>query len=482
MPTTTPSSSRTTSRPQLELGLEVADRARITYRRAGDRARALGAWPAAERYYAQAIASWPVEDGEYPLLVAALAAARARATGETEQLGAALDALEAAGLWEEGAQFAATAAMTVWYAAGDPRAFLERGLKLLEGRPASSARAELLAESARIHWFRGEYDRAERELAEALELAPGHGSNELRATLLTTQGVVAMSDGDLDEARRLTDAAIAVAPIGSSSRFRALANRALYDWAEGDTEAWEPLHAAAVEEAERAGDRPNLRWLAVGSIGDAMFFGRWDEALRRAEEQIALGPSYTLDSILYVKGYMLAARDQLDAARACRDEALALTEKIPDAQSAIPGLLLAGWVSLVIGEEKLARRLVERVYPLVVAIRHRVPGVDATNTVLVIRAGFGEKWRGLHEQHAKTHRVRAALLLLEGSVVEAADAWALVSPHDEAIARIEAARQLAAAGRMREADVQLERGLAFFRAVGATKIVRDAEGLLSAAS
>jgi hypothetical protein len=30
--------------------------------------------------------------------------------------------------------------------------------------------------------------------------------------------------------------------------------------------------------------------------------------------------------------------------------------------------------------------------------------------------------------------------------------------------------------------VQLERGLAFFRAVGASKIVRDAEQLLSAAS
>jgi hypothetical protein len=67
-------------------------------------------------------------------------------------------------------------------------------------------------------------------------------------------------------------------------------------------------------------------------------------------------------------------------------------------------------------------------------------------------------------------------------MIEAADAWALVSPHDEAVARLEAARQLAAAGRVREADVQLERGLAFFRAVGATKMVRDAEGLLSAAS
>jgi class 3 adenylate cyclase/tetratricopeptide (TPR) repeat protein len=465
-----------------ELGIEVADRARITFRRAGDRARALGAWPAAERYYAQALASWSVEDEDYPRLVAAFAAARARATGETEQLAAALDALEAAGLWEEGAQFAATAAMSVWYATEDPRPFLERGLKLLDGRPAPPARAELLAESARIHWFRGERDRAERELAEAVELAPGHGSSELRASLLTTQGVVAMFAGDLDGGRRLTDAAIDVAPIGSSSRFRALANRAVFEWTEGDLEAWEPLQAAAVEEAERAGDRPNLRWLEWTTITHAVLFGRWDEALRRAEEQIALGAHYQLDAILYLKAYILAARDQLGAARACRDEGVALTGKIPDAQSVIPGLFEAGWASLVIGEEDLARRFVDQVVPLALEIRHRAPGVDAKVTVLQIRTGHSHEWIELHRRHADTRRIRAAKLLLEGRVVEAADAWGLVSPHDEAIARLEAARQLAAAGRIREADVELERGLAFFRAVGATKMVRDAEGLLSAAS
>ena len=465
-----------------ELGVEVGDRARITFRRAGDRARGLGAWPAAERYYAQALASWPVDDEDHPRLVAASAAAHARATGETDQLGAALDALEAAGLWEEAAQFAVTAATTAWYATEDPRSFLERGLKLLDERPASPARAELLAESARIHWFRGDYERAERELAAASELATGHGSNELWASLLTTQGVVALFDGDLDEARRLTEAAIAVAPIGSMSRLRAFSNRCVFEWADGDMEAWEPMQAAAVEEAERAGDRPNLRWLGWAPIAYAILFGRWDEALRRAEEHIALGAHYTLDSVLYQKAYMLAARDQLDAARECRDEGLALTEKVTDAQAAIPGRLEAAWASLVIGEEELARRLVDQVLPMALAVRHRTPAVDAAHTVVEIRIGDVEKWLALRKRHAQTRRVRAALLLLEGRVIEAADAWALVSPHDEAVARLEAARQLAAAGGTREADVQLERGLAFFRAVGATKIVRDAEGLLSAAS
>ena len=222
-------------------------------------------------------------------------------------------------------------------------------------------------------------------------MAAGQGSNELRGSLLTTQGVVAFYDGELDEARRLADAAIAVAPIGSSSRFRALANRAMLEWAEGDLEAQEPLQAAATEEAERAGDRPNLRWLEWTNVLNACLFGRWDESLRRAEEQIALGPHYTLDSLLSLKAYMLAARDARSRS-SCRDEALALAERIADAQSAIPGLLDAAWASLVIGEEHLTRRLAERAYPLVLEIRHRAPGVDAKNTVLIIRTGGAEKW------------------------------------------------------------------------------------------
>jgi hypothetical protein len=161
---------------------------------------------------------------------------------------------------------------------------------------------------------------------------------------------------------------------------------------------------------------------------------------------------------------------------------MALAEEIPDAQSAIPAYLEAGWVSLVIDESERAQECVRRALGFESTIGHRTPGVDAKVTVAVIRTGYGEEWIARRKLDANTRRVRAALLLLEGCVVEGADAWALVSPHDEAVARLEAARQLAAEGRAREADVQLERGLAFFRAVGATKIVRDAEGLRAAAS
>ena len=52
-------------------------------------------------------------------------------------------------------------------------------------------------------------------------------------------------------------------------------------------------------------------------------------------------------------------------------------------------------------------------------------------------------------------------------------------PH-EAYTRLRAAETLIADNRRTEADEQLEKALAFFRSVGATRYVREAEALLSA--
>ena len=52
----------------------------------------------------------------------------------------------------------------------------------------------------------------------------------------------------------------------------------------------------------------------------------------------------------------------------------------------------------------------------------------------------------------------------------------------EALARLRAAEQLIAEGRRAEADEQLQRSLAFWRSVGATRYIREGEALLAAAS
>ena len=48
---------------------ELADKARLALREAGDRAAALNAYPTAEKYYAEALALWPDDDPERPVLL-----------------------------------------------------------------------------------------------------------------------------------------------------------------------------------------------------------------------------------------------------------------------------------------------------------------------------------------------------------------------------------------------------------------------------
>jgi hypothetical protein len=55
-------------------------------------------------------------------------------------------------------------------------------------------------------------------------------------------------------------------------------------------------------------------------------------------------------------------------------------------------------------------------------------------------------------------------------------------PRDEADARLRAAEKLVGEGRRTEADEQLQSALAFYRSVGATRYVREAEALLTSAT
>jgi len=78
---------------------------------------------------------------------------------------------------------------------------------------------------------------------------------------------------------------------------------------------------------------------------------------------------------------------------------------------------------------------------------------------------------------------RAAVALFSGNPTGAADIYAEIgSGPDEAYARLRAAELFLGEGRRAEADHQLERALAFWRAAGATVYVREGEALLAEAS
>jgi hypothetical protein len=79
--------------------------------------------------------------------------------------------------------------------------------------------------------------------------------------------------------------------------------------------------------------------------------------------------------------------------------------------------------------------------------------------------------------------VAAARLILDGRLEEAADALDEIGDlPDEAEVRGMAAERMRAEGRTASADDQLERALAFWRSVGATRYLATPEGLSSMAS
>jgi len=76
--------------------------------------------------------------------------------------------------------------------------------------------------------------------------------------------------------------------------------------------------------------------------------------------------------------------------------------------------------------------------------------------------------------------VTAARLVLDRRFAEAAEIYAAMPFRPaEAEARVRAADQLISEGRRAEAELELERALAFWRSVGATRYLRQAQSLLA---
>jgi class 3 adenylate cyclase/tetratricopeptide (TPR) repeat protein len=469
-------------RPQLR------ERARVALRRAGDRALSLRAYAGALRFYAGALELWP-DDGERPKIVAAHAQARFRVEGNDADFAAAIDALEAVGELEESAEVAALAANAAWRAGDGPRALelVTRAEQLLSGRPTSRAHVAVLAEKARLLTLSDAGD-AVGEALRALRLAEELGLDELRASILGTLGVARFTVGELDEAGALFEQALDIAPRGSPEEARAATNRSLVSYAEGDLDAnaaWLDRAAAA---AARMGDRPGMIWAEFGSVeGLYYLMGRWDEALVRIETLLAtteaLGGHYLAPGLRLRRGLIHAARSEAEQATQDLEAAFARVDDTGDLQFQMPILVESAHICLLLGDHGRARSIAERAAATARGRSRRVsPPLSADHAVTIVRCGVAQQFLERFAESATTPRLAAARLVLSGRSHEAAEQYARISPEEEAAVRLLAAEELAAAGRTAEADLQSRRALAFFRAVGATRLVRDAEALLAAAS
>jgi tetratricopeptide (TPR) repeat protein len=465
----------------------LADRAYAAVVDAADRALSLNATAAAISFYEQALALR--REGEEPEPEVLLHYGRslyvAADPRAAQVLASARDRLAEAGDGE-GEALAESALGHLAWMTGDTEASrerLERSVRLVEGLGPSPVKARVLAFAAGLEMVAGRHAEALPIATAALELAEGLGLDDLRTHALTTIG---SSRVHLDDERGLEDLERAI-EIGRSARSpeaaRASHNLGVGLFLLGDLRRFRELNGMARSYAEDFGGGQIGRFLSGTAPGIAYFTGEWADAERLAFaflSESAKSPHYQEPNVRIVRSAIRFARDEGDV----RDElerSLALLEPIRDPQARDVPLSLAARLFLESGDPERARTVAEAA--LENADSRETPvalvtiGIVARALKLESRLAAVLPAPGDHD----SPWMHAARALLEERFVDAAEIFERMPlPVEAAGARLRASRALLADGCRIEADEQLQRSLAFWRSVGATRYVREAETLLAA--
>jgi hypothetical protein len=225
------------------------------------------------------------------------------------------------------------------------------------------------------------------------------------------------------------------------------------------------------------GQRPELQFL----------LGRWDEALTGAEEFLAEveagSPHYGTAGALTVRARLRLGRDDIGGATADSERALALARLVKDPQALFPVMADCAYVLHDSGETQRAAELVDEF--LVEGAARAGVGFGGGITAMHVLAwtacalGRGEELLAVLPG-SQVAWVRAAAAFASGDVGLAADVCAQMGAvSEEAYDRLLLAEMLVQQHRQAEAEVELQRALAFYRSVGATRYLRRAEKLLT---
>ena len=270
---------------------ELAARARLALREAGDRAFSLHAFPAAAKLYSEALLLWPEGDPARPriLFLRAHALYLASDNAGVDALEQARDALLGEDEREAAAEVEALLA-SIWWFRGKrdhAAAHLERAADFIGDASASASNARVLGELARQRMLANELGEGIRVGREAAAMAEMLGLDEIQASALNTVGTARVYLGD-EEGRADVERSIEIAlAAGSREVVRGYVNLGALYLSAGNVPRATELYEEAAREAARFGDAIRLHG-SRGDLADLAFHaGRWDEAHRLADAFIA---------------------------------------------------------------------------------------------------------------------------------------------------------------------------------------------------
>jgi tetratricopeptide (TPR) repeat protein len=471
----------------------IADRARRAAREAGERAYALNSLNAAAHLLKAALDLTPEDDPERARLMlrygASLVYTRWDAAGGSI-LEEASERLLAEGDHEAAAEAAAALGAHHWYRGDRERAnpWFERAGELIEGASPSQAKASTFAELARFAML-GDHDARAVELGrEALTIAEELGleSVRIRVGVLNTIGVARVKLGDRDGLEDI-EYTLEHAHSGALERIRGYINLGSICGELGDLERSFALHEDGLREAVATGAPGSIRWLRAEVIWDRYLAGRWDDASARADEFLEEARNrerHYMDPAVYdVRAMIRIARGETDGGLADSESALVQARDAQDPQVLFPSLALYGFFLLHANRRAEAVRAANELLALLA--EHRTPWLGYWTlplTAVVSALGRSDELAPVFDSATLSTRwLEAARAYAGGTFEEAADVCAdMGAVADEAFIRLRAAEALVQAGRRAEADAQLHRALAFYRSVGASAYIAEAEGLFAA--
>jgi class 3 adenylate cyclase/tetratricopeptide (TPR) repeat protein len=473
---------------------DIAERAREALREAGDRAYALNALGAASKFYEGAVELWPDDQpGRGELL---LRYGRSRflwnsAAEVVDVLLEARDLLLGSGASELASEAELTLGHFYWFRSERQVAapHFERALDLIADAEPSRSKVFVLSESARFAMLGDEDAKAVALARAAFALIDELGLDALRAPTLNALGVSRVKLGDRGGLADIERAIEIAADNASVERTRAIVNLASTLGELGELERSVALHEEGLREAERAGPPEFLRWLRAERVWDEYLTGRWSEAGRHADEFLArveAGHAHPMEmAAREVRAFIRLAKGDPTGARADSQRVLDMARAAQDAQVLLPALAFHAHLVFATAQHEEAVALVDE-------LLERLPSKESalrshwTLPLAFVLTAVGrtdDLDRVASSAPISTRWLEAASAFAHGRFEEAAGVLAEIGAvADEALLRLRAAEALAQSGRRAEADVQLQRALAFYRSVGATAYIREAEGLLAASA
>jgi tetratricopeptide (TPR) repeat protein len=460
---------------------DLAERARLALRDAGDRVSGLGAHVTAARYYTRALAIWPPDDPERPDLE--LRAGEAHCLGEgtgEDLLVRARDGLLARGDRWRAAEAEARLGQLA-YAKGQERSsHLDRALELVADAPPSRSKAVVLSQSM-MHLLVADRNADALQVGrEGLAMARSLGDRDVEAAALGTIGAARVNLGDpagiadLERCNALCEA------DGSSSVIPWQTNLAFCFALLGELRRCFAARRAAWEAAERFGSAVRLRWLELERASEHYWSGRWDQAVRVADSVAPDGEDgaqhYMESECRLWRGRIRLARGQLVQALDDAGRAVALARATGDRLNIDPALAFGARVLLAAGREAEAGKLLDELLATLggrllkpeLGVDLAIGMVELGRPVEALDDVLPSRWLDAARAFAGGDPARAARIYTE-----------IGSRPDEAVARLAAAHRLLPT-RPAKGRVELERAMTFFREAGATASLEQAKELLFA--